>query len=164
MLTEIFHNILIGLSIILASFLIHAYCLDRLMALVNRFMGVFSNGASKEHHLHRATILFLIALGIIFIHSLEIWLWAMVYLVLDIHAVGNFETALYFSTVSFSTVGYGDVVLDPSWRLLGAMQAAAGMILFGWSTAFIFEVISFVYKRPTHHHHKSNDEDMNRKA
>ena len=55
-------------------------------------------------------------------------------------ALGDFEAALYFSTASFTTLGYGDVVLDHRWRLLGAIEGANGLLLFGWSTAFLISV------------------------
>ena len=54
----------------------------------------------------------------------------------------DFEAALYFSTTSFTTIGYGDVVLDKQWRLVSAIEGANGLLLFGWSTAFLFSVIS----------------------
>lgn len=146
MYIEILQNILIGLGVILTTFVIHAYSLDRLIALITRLLPLTR---PPHHFLHfwQIGILLVTALGIICAHSFEIWVWALVYLIFDIQAIGNLETALYFSTVSFSTVGYGEVVLDPSWRLLGAMQAASGMILFGWSTAFIFEVLAITYRQ-----------------
>ena len=52
-------------------------------------------------------------------------------------AIPDLETALYFSTASFTTIGYGDVVLGPDWRLIGAIEGANGLLLFGWSTAFL---------------------------
>lgn len=69
----------------------------------------------------------------------EVWLWAGVYRYLGVFAA--LEEALYFSTVTFSTLGYGDVVLDKSWRLLGSFEAANGLFLFGWSTALVFTVV-----------------------
>ena len=50
----------------------------------------------------------------------------------------TFEEALYFSTVTFASLGYGDIVLSPRWRLISAIEAANGVILFAWSTAFLF--------------------------
>mgnify|MGYP006290891881 CR=1 FL=1 len=64
------------------------------------------------------------------------------------HAGSHLETALHFSTVSFTTVGHGDVTASPDWRLLGSFEAAAGMLLFGVSTAFLFEVMLSVWRRP----------------
>ena len=63
-----------------------------------------------------------------------------------IEEIPTFKTALYFSTSSFTTVGYGDLTLSEEWRLLGSMESANGMILFGWSTAFIFTVIHRIYE------------------
>lgn len=77
-------------------------------------------------------------------HIIEIWVWALFYLGVD--AMPTLEAALYFATSSFTTVGFGDVVLSEKWRLISSFQSANGFILFGWSTAFIFEVMSKLYK------------------
>ncbi len=79
-----------------------------------------------------------VVLGIVSIHTVEIWLYAVAFLVIG--ALDEFEAALYFSTVSFSSIGYGDLVLDKSWRLLGAIEGVNGLILIAWSTAFLFSV------------------------
>ncbi|HLG46301.1 MAG TPA: potassium channel family protein [Reyranella sp.] len=84
--------------------------------------------------------IFTVVLGLMVIHAVEVWLYAGVYLALG--ALNDLETALYFSTASFTTIGYGDVVLDQRWRLVGAIEGANGLLLFGWSTAFLFSVIS----------------------
>ncbi|MGZ5907614.1 MAG: potassium channel family protein [Reyranella sp.] len=84
-----------------------------------------------------AAIVFVV-LGLVAIHTIEIWLYGVVYLSLD--ALPDFESALYFSTTSFTTIGYGDVVLERSWRLFGAVEGANGLLLFGWSTAFLIAV------------------------
>jgi voltage-gated potassium channel Kch len=84
-----------------------------------------------------AAIVFVV-LGLVVIHTIEIWLYAVVYFVLG--ALPEFEAALYFSTTSFTTIGYGDVVLEKKWRLLSAIEGANGLLLFGWSTAFLFSV------------------------
>jgi hypothetical protein len=81
-----------------------------------------------------------VVLGLVGIHTIEIWSYSVVYLVIG--ALPDFETALYFSTTSFTTLGYGDVVLDHRWRLFGAIEGANGLLLFGWSTAFLFSVTS----------------------
>jgi ion channel len=84
-----------------------------------------------------AAIVFVV-LGLVAIHTVEIWIYAVVYYALT--ALPDFEAALYFSTTSFTTIGYGDVVLDRNWRLFGAIEGANGLLLFGWSTAFLFSV------------------------
>lgn len=148
MFYEIFHNISIGLMIIVATFLWHAFSLDILFRIVHRFLPYTTPG-HQLRHISRVIILAMTTVGVICVHSVEIWGWALAYLQLHISTIKNLETALYFSTVSMSTVGYGDVVLPPDWRLMGSMQAASGMILFGWSTAFIFEVLAITYNRFT---------------
>lgn len=79
------------------------------------------------------------ALGLFVLHTIEIWLWAAAYAGLG--ALPDFERALYFSTSTFSTLGYGDIVLDRQFRILGSIEGANGILLFGWSTAFFFSVV-----------------------
>jgi hypothetical protein len=84
-----------------------------------------------------AAIVFVV-LGLVAILTIEIWLYGVVYLSLG--ALPDFESALYFSTTSFTTIGYGDIVLEKRWRLFGAVEGANGLLLFGWSTAFLIAV------------------------
>ncbi|MDX2481978.1 MAG: ion channel [Desulfuromusa sp.] len=74
---------------------------------------------------------------------LEILVWAALYMGLG--AIEGLEPALYFSTVTFTTLGYGDIVLDESWRLLAAFEAANGIIMFGWTTAIVVAAVHRVY-------------------
>ncbi len=74
---------------------------------------------------------------------LESTLWAGLYAMVG--ALPTFEEALYFSLVTFTTLGYGDVVLHEQWRMLGAFQAANGILMFGWTTALIVAVAQRVF-------------------
>ncbi len=58
-----------------------------------------------------------------------------------IGALSDLEGALYFSAVTFTTLGYGDVVLQSSWRLLASFQGVNGIIMFGWTTAIIVALV-----------------------
>lgn len=80
------------------------------------------------------------ALGLFALHGLEIWIYAALYTWAG--ALPDFATALYFSTSTYTTVGYGDVVLTPPWRVIGAIEGANGIILLGWSTAFFVAMVS----------------------
>ncbi len=91
-----------------------------------------------EGNARRAFALLVVVLGIFALHTVEIWAYALVYLGLG--EVPDFESALYFSTVAFTTVGFGDIVMSPRWRVLSAIEAANGWILFAWSTAFLLTV------------------------
>lgn len=88
-------------------------------------------------HLSRimiATVLVLIAA-----HTAEILVWAIAYRIIDVAPAGT--DLVYFAFVNYTTLGYGDVVPVPDWRLLGPMAAMNGILMFGWSTAVIFEVL-----------------------
>ena len=78
-------------------------------------------------------------------HVLEIIVWALVYRLLEV--VPANAGALYFAFVNFSTLGYGDVIPDERWRLLGPITALNGFVLIGWSTAVIFEVLRKIVPR-----------------
>lgn len=75
--------------------------------------------------------------------AIDVVLWACLYRLRD--ALPSFEEALYFSTVTFTTVGYGDIVLDRESRLLATFEAANGWIIFGWATALMMIVIQRLY-------------------
>lgn len=72
-------------------------------------------------------------------HLIEIGIWAVLFLVCG--EFSDFGTAYYHSAVNYTTLGYGDVMMTPSWRMLGPLEAASGMLMFGVSTAIIFAVI-----------------------
>jgi voltage-gated potassium channel Kch len=74
---------------------------------------------------------------------LDVTLWATFYYASG--ALSSFEEALYFSTVTFTTVGYGDIVLSREWRQLATFEAVNGWIIFGWATALIMAVIQRLY-------------------
>lgn len=146
MILGITYNIFIGLAMILGTFAFQAYAQDALMRLVTPFLKGPQDNPRHKHRQSQATVLLMTSLGVICILSAEIWAWTFLYLALDIPAIPDLEAALYFSMVSFSTVGYGDIVLPPYVRLLGTMQSTSGMVLFGWSAVFMFEVLSIVYR------------------
>ena len=84
---------------------------------------------------------FLALFGVILIlHLIEIGVWAGVYFWQ--HCLPDFETSLYFSATTYTTLGYGDVVLPRPWRLAGVLESLTGVLLLGWSAAFFFAVVS----------------------
>ena len=86
------------------------------------------------------TLLLAAIVGLIGIHTIEIWLYAALYLALG--AFSHFEEALYFSTVTYSSIGYGDLLLPHNWRILGAIEGAIGIIMLGVSTAFVVSLLT----------------------
>jgi len=73
----------------------------------------------------------------------EVLLWASAYILLG--EIQSLEPAFYFSMVTFTTLGYGDIVLDESWRLLASFQASTGILMFGWTTAILIAVVQHCY-------------------
>ena len=64
---------------------------------------------------------------------------------LALNALQSFEKALYFSMVTYTTLGYGDVILHDRWRLLSAFGSANGIIMFGWTTAIVIAAVQRIY-------------------
>ncbi len=75
-----------------------------------------------------------VVLGLFLLHGIEIWIYAFAYMAIG--AVPAFGDALYFSTISYASIGYTDVAIAPEWRMVGAIEGINGLLLLGWSTAF----------------------------
>lgn len=124
-------NLAIASAMVSATVLIHFW---GLLLLTRALGGGGARIKAHESHARGAIIILMGVFGIFALHTLEIWVYATLYRVLD--ETGSFIEALYFSTTTFASLGLGDVVLSPRWRLISAIEAANGVILFAWSTAF----------------------------
>ncbi len=89
--------------------------------------------------LNQALLVLIAVFALIALHGVEIWLYAAVYTLVG--EFPAFEDALYFSTSTYATIGYGDLVLSPAWRIVGAIEGVNGIILLGWSTAFFVSIV-----------------------
>lgn len=92
-----------------------------------------------------ATLAGAVALALLTLHGLEIWLYAFVFMMLD--AIGGLRDAVYFSTISYATIGYTDAPILEDWRLLGAIEGVNGTLLMGWSVAFFVTVMTRILPR-----------------
>src|SRR5438132_12967874 len=92
----------------------------------------------------RVALLLRLFVGIVLLHLVQVGLWAVVFW----HAqeLPNLETALYFSLATYTTIGFGDVVVGPGWRVLAGIEGLTGILLIGWSTAFVFAVVNRMYE------------------
>lgn len=91
------------------------------------------------HRPKTLAVLTLIALWLMGAHSVGAWVWAVAFLAAGVFT--TLEPALYFAMVSYTTLGFGDVLLPTDWRLLAGVSAANGLLVFGVSTAFMAEVL-----------------------
>ena len=73
----------------------------------------------------------------------EVMLWALVYV--GLNTIETFERALYFSMVTYTTLGYGDIVLEQKYHLLSSFEAANGIIMFGWTTSIVIASVQKLY-------------------
>jgi hypothetical protein len=80
-----------------------------------------------------------VAATLMIAHTLEALVWALAYV--TVGAAPADSGLLYFAFVNYTTLGYGDITPVPAWRLVGPMTAMNGILLFGWSTAVLFEVL-----------------------
>ena len=94
---------------------------------------------NKASTLQRALLVAGLVVCMFLVSLLDAVLWAHAYL--GVGAIEQLEEALYFSMVTFTTLGYGDVTLPNDWRLLASFEAANGIIMFGWTTALVAAVI-----------------------
>lgn len=81
---------------------------------------------------------------LIVIHAVEISVWALFYWWQK--CLPDIESAFYFSSVTYTTIGYGDLLLPLEWRMLGAVEGLTGILMCGLSTAYFFAVVSHMYK------------------
>src|SRR4051812_22381970 len=88
------------------------------------------------------TLIRLVSL-LLMLHLMEVAAWAVAYEFANV--LPDFETALYYSLKSYTTVGYGDVLPSVSWRLLGPIEAAVGILMLGWSTSIIVAAVQRIY-------------------
>ena len=97
---------------------------------------------------HRPKLMLLVmsaSIWVLVMISLDVWSWALAFRLLDVFP--DFEHAVYFALVSFTTLGYGDVLLPVEWRILGGMAAANGLLNIGLMTAFMVETLRHIRVR-----------------
>lgn len=126
-----FLNLAIGAATILATVLVHTFGLIGVAWAMSWMVERFG----LRGHGDRVMSIMFVVLGLFLLLSIEVWIWTGVYVALG--AFPDVEHALHFSLVSFSTVGFGDLIPAEEWRLLGGIEALNGFLIIGWSTAYL---------------------------
>ena len=134
---------LIGAFLVAITVVIHAVGTTMWLGVVIR--RVAASGGWQA--MLAMTILIRTVLVLVALHVLEIVLWAVAYrTMVPVDELATFEQAVYFSFVTFTTLGYGDITLSESWRLLSGIEALNGILLVGWTTAMIFAVVQRIWQ------------------
>lgn len=132
-------EILIAVAIVSVCLIVHIAGILVMAEWLLQRREYFEQNAGKRHF---ALLLITLFCGIMFLHLIQTGLWAGFYFTRGLF--NDFETSLYFSMVSFTTIGYGDVLLPRAWRLFGVLEGFSGVLLCGISTAFMFAVVNAV--------------------
>ena len=143
---DFFADLFLASMMIAMTAIIHAVVQDRLFEAMSAYIPRARTKRPSRHVWQTGLAVFCV-LGLFLSHTIHIWMWAALYLWLDIPTLQTLEDAVYFSAVTYTTVGYGDLVVTGPWRVLSSIEAANGFIMIGWSTAFLFEIISHLYPR-----------------
>ena len=122
-------QIALGSALVLGTTAAHA------VGTVLAMFGLTHVHRVNRTHIGRGFVISFLVLVMFLISLVDAVVWAYAYT--RVGAIPDFEAALYFSMVTFTTLGYGDMTLDTDWRLLASFEAANGIIMFGWTTALV---------------------------
>ncbi len=129
-------GILIGLLASMVNIAVHATIMGPVSWSAHRML----RGAQRAHAHVRLVLVMIATVTVLMVaHLIEIGIWGLFYVALDV--APKQVDAFYFAFVNYTTLGYGDIVPVEYWRVLGPFTAMNGVLLFGWSTAVIFDVL-----------------------
>ena len=151
--------IIIGIAGIVITVALHAIATTWVVHLLTKYA---KSSHDRFGRRVRPFILGFVAAALSVKHYVDIVLWAIAYQnFAGRDQFEDFETAVYFSSITYTSLGYGDLVLSGSWRILCGIQAMNGILLFGWSTALLFVLVQKMWfadellengeSTPTHH-------------
>jgi hypothetical protein len=142
-------ELVIATVMVLITVILHGgglLLLGRLMELRERSTG---QTRISPVTIEGAIVAVLAAFGLLILHGLEIWLYALLYR--EIGAVETMRDAVYFSTITYASIGFSDTVVTAEWKLLGALEGINGALLLGWSVAFFVTLMTRFL--PARHRH-----------
>lgn len=134
-------NLLTGLPVILLCLLLQGIFVATCLRQYTRVRHAMQE---RETPLLNMLLLSVVMLLMLLGNFVQMAIWAILFIVLG--EFGDFATALYHSGVNFATLGYGDIVMSERWRLLGPLEAANGILMFGVSTAVMTGAVMDVIK------------------
>jgi Ion channel len=126
---------LVGTAVSVCNIAIHAM----VMVTVIRAARIVSESATSRQSLRLIAVMIATVSVLMAAHFAEVLVWSFTYRIVRVAPPGT--DLIYFAFVNYTTLGYGDVTPLERWHLLGPMTAMNGVLLFGWSTAVIFQVL-----------------------
>jgi len=133
-------QLVVGCIVATGNIAIHALVMTVVVRVAQR-----SNAQHANYPARRLTVVMIATVWVLMAaHAAEVAVWALGYHLIDAAPAG--ADLMYFAFVNYTTLGYGDVVMSPPWRLLGPIEAADGMLMFGFSTAIVVSVIQRVVR------------------
>jgi len=127
-------------GLVSATVVIHLVGIDTLQLITRWHLQRFTTWI----HLDRMIVPLGLVLGLFVVHGVEIWLYAITYWRMGL--LPSLESALYFSIGSYSTLGANEATLPAAWRVVGALESINGMLLIGWTTAFLFQILEHLMR------------------
>ena len=128
-------QLLVGTAVSVCNIAIHAM----VMVTVIRVARIAGERETSRRSLRLIAVMIATVSVLMIAHLAEVFVWSFVYMIVGVAPPGT--DLIYFAFVNYTTLGYGDVIPFERWQLLGPMTAMNGVLLFGWSTAVIFEVL-----------------------
>jgi hypothetical protein len=142
-MSNLARELLCSTAVVSLTVLIHLAGLDVLLSLTGLHLRFLKTAWVR---LARLVVPLGIVLGLFVLHGLEIWLYALIYRLTDL--APDIERALFLSISTYSTLGESNAPLPLAWRVFGVLEAVNGMLLIGWSTAFLFYVLNHLLGAP----------------
>ncbi|NSX55547.1 MULTISPECIES: potassium channel family protein [Rhodobacterales] len=135
-----FQQILLGSGLLATSAIIHVLAVALSVPVFKVFAGIVPN---DRRPLRRIILFLMLTIGVLVAaHTVQIWTWAVVFILIS--DLPDLPTSFYFATVTYTTLGYGDIVLGEGARIVATFCAITGLLTFGISTAFLIGVLSKV--------------------
>jgi hypothetical protein len=134
--------LLIAFVLMAACVVLHATGLTLALRWLERSLAAPVVGSWR-----RLRLLIEVAGWTVLVHLVEITVWAVYFT--GTGGMPDLDSALYFSVVTYTTTGYGDLVLPERWRLVGGVEALTGILMCGWSTGFFFAIVNQIFIRDT---------------
>lgn len=148
-----FNIVLVGIVVVACNVVVQALSTIYFMKI---FIPQYKRWRRKNDLFSSFVMLVFLIMFFTLLHGGQCTLWAAVYYFNPhISSLSSFSESIYFSLITFTTIGYGDVVIDSEWRILAGLEAINGIMLVGWSTAMVFAFLQVIYKHgniPSLHH------------